>query len=195
MFFPTRRIQNSIGIKGSTFVSFLICAKDFRASLEEIKGNHRKADHFVIARRFMDEQWQVRESFSDDGEPRGTSGMPTLKVMQGYDLIECGILTVRYFGGTLLGTGGLSRAYTKAAQEVIEVAKRNNALEVYNPRHLKSYFVAFSQVGQIENLCHKLEIEIVRSDFEERGMAIDILATRDLLEQFDREWASLQHKA
>ena len=184
--------------QGSKFIAYLkttTTEEEVKAFLANLKTAHPDATHICYAYMLNPNNRTQKQKYSDDKEPAGTAGAPLLNILKTKNIGNACIAVVRYFGGTLLGTGGLSRAYTKADQEVIEVAKRNNALEVYNPRHLKSYFVAFSQVGQIENLCHKLEIEIVRSDFEERGMAIDILATRDLLEQFDREWASLQHKA
>ena len=55
--------------------------------------------------------------FSDDGEPQGTAGMPILDVLKNKKLFETAVVVTRYFGGTLLGTGGLVRAYSKATQE------------------------------------------------------------------------------
>lgn len=60
--------------------------------------------------------------FSDDGEPHSTAGMPTLEVIKKQGLVDCCIVTTRYFGGVLLGTGGLVRAYTAAARQAIEAA-------------------------------------------------------------------------
>ena len=61
------------------------------------------------------------ERFSDDGEPSGTAGKPILEVLRGQELTNTLLVVTRYFGGTLLGTGGLVRAYTKAAKEAVEV--------------------------------------------------------------------------
>ena len=57
------------------------------------------------------------QRFSDDGEPQGTAGMPILNVLKGEDVKDTAIVVTRYFGGTLLGTGGLVRAYGKSAKE------------------------------------------------------------------------------
>lgn len=70
----------------------------------------------------MNEYRQIVENNSDDGEPKGTSGPPVLNVMRGFELVEVGILIVRYFGGIKLGTGGLVRAYGSSAKEVIAAA-------------------------------------------------------------------------
>ncbi|ECC1850868.1 YigZ family protein, partial [Campylobacter jejuni] len=71
------------------------------------------------AYRVLNDFNQIVEDKSDDGEPKGTSGMPTLNVLRGYDLINAALITVRYFGGIKLGTGGLVRAYSDAANAVI----------------------------------------------------------------------------
>ena len=60
--------------------------------------------------------------FSDDGEPSGTAGKPILEVLLGRDIHDALIIVTRYFGGTLLGTGGLVRAYTAASQDALDKA-------------------------------------------------------------------------
>ncbi len=62
--------------------------------------------------------------YSDDGEPAKTSGLPTLEAIRSAGLVDCIVVTTRYFGGTLLGTGGLVRAYTAAANAVLAAAKQ-----------------------------------------------------------------------
>ncbi|KUY35059.1 IMPACT family protein [Campylobacter jejuni] len=111
--------QTQIDIKKSTFLSFLCPFKDFKFLIETLKKEHPKAVHFVYAYRVLNDFNQIAEDKSDDGEPKGTSGMPTLNVLRGYDLINAALITVRYFGGIKLGTGGLVRAYSDAANAVI----------------------------------------------------------------------------
>ena len=62
------------------------------------------------------------KKYGDDGEPQGTAGLPMLSVLEGHDLTDCIVIVTRYFGGTLLGTGGLVRAYSAAAEEAIKNA-------------------------------------------------------------------------
>jgi uncharacterized YigZ family protein len=88
------------------------------AHLNAIRTKHRMARHNVYA--YVLRGGRVR--YSDDGEPGGTSGMPTLQVLEHAGLVDVAIVTTRYFGGVLLGTGGLVRAYTQAAQAAIEAA-------------------------------------------------------------------------
>ncbi|EOL9559591.1 YigZ family protein [Campylobacter jejuni] len=111
--------QTQIDIKKSTFLSFLCPFEDFKFLIETLKKEHPKAVHFVYAYRVLNDFNQIAEDKSDDGEPKGTSGTPTLNVLRGYDLINAALITVRYFGGIKLGTGGLVRAYSDAANAVI----------------------------------------------------------------------------
>lgn len=87
--------------------------------LREIREKHWDATHNVYA-------YIVREGgimrYSDDGEPQGTSGQPTLNVFRSADIQNVCCIVTRYFGGILLGTGGLVRAYSKAAKDAMEAA-------------------------------------------------------------------------
>ena len=87
------------------------------AHLEEIRKKHWDARHhcwaYVIGRN------PAAERMSDDGEPAGTAGKPILEVLRGKKLTDVFVVVTRYFGGTLLGTGGLVRAYTSAAAEAL----------------------------------------------------------------------------
>ena len=88
--------------------------------IAEIKEKYKDATHNVpafICGAGMEHQWA-----SDDGEPQGTSGMPVLKLMESEGLTNVCIVVTRYFGGIKLGTGGLARAYTHAAKDVIDAA-------------------------------------------------------------------------
>lgn len=89
------------------------------AFLEEIRTENRSATHNVYA-------YILRENnimrYSDDGEPSGTSGVPTLEVLRKEGLTDCIAVITRYFGGTLLGAGGLVRAYSKAAKMGVDAA-------------------------------------------------------------------------
>ena len=81
----------------------------------------------MSATRHLNEFKQILESFDDDGEPKGSSGMPSLNVLRGENLIDIGVIVVRYFGGTLLGVGGLVRAYTNAIKDAIRFCKITRA--------------------------------------------------------------------
>lgn len=92
--------------------------EEARMILEETRKSYWDASHNVFAYRLANDI----QRFSDDGEPSGTSGKPTLDVILGADVKNVLVIVTRYFGGTLLGTGGLVRAYTKAAQIALDAA-------------------------------------------------------------------------
>jgi uncharacterized YigZ family protein len=86
--------------------------------LKRLRSQHWDATHNVYA--YVLRSGTAR--FSDDGEPQGTSGMPTLDVLTKRGITDALIVTTRYFGGILLGGGGLVRAYSKAANDAVEAA-------------------------------------------------------------------------
>lgn len=94
------------------------------AFLAEVRARHHDARHNVPAWVLAD----GRERCSDDGEPSRTSGMPVLEVLRGAGLADVCCVVTRYFGGTLLGPGGLVRAYTAAAQAAVAAAEKDGAV-------------------------------------------------------------------
>ncbi len=110
--------------KGSKFYGFaypVTSEEDCKEKLELLAREHPKSRHVCYAYRLGEDD--IIDRSSDDGEPSGTAGMPILGQLKKHDLTNCLIAVVRYFGGTLLGTGGLIKAYRAAAVEAIENAK------------------------------------------------------------------------
>jgi len=100
-------------IKKSKFHGFVFSCdsvKAFEEKVAEIKNQYPGASHYCYAYRIKEQI--LMERYNDDKEPSGSAGMPILDVLRGKDLEQCGALVVRFFGGTKLGTGGLSRAYS-----------------------------------------------------------------------------------
>ncbi len=89
------------------------------AEIAALKKQYWDARHNVYAYILRDER--ISRS-TDDGEPQGTAGMPVLDVLQKQGLTDCLVVVTRYFGGILLGTGGLVRAYSKSASLAVEAA-------------------------------------------------------------------------
>lgn len=106
----------------SRFIAQLVHVESVEAAQAHqaaMRAKHYDARHNVPAFILVD----GTERASDDGEPQRTSGMPTLEVLRGAGLKDVCCVTTRYFGGTLLGPGGLVRAYTAAAQAAVEAAR------------------------------------------------------------------------
>ena len=119
------RIVNSRFIATITEASTVKAARDF---LNEMCREFSDASHNVYAYR-VGYGTSVTEGMSDDGEPSGTAGRPTLAVLRGADLGDVALVTTRYFGGTKLGTGGLVRAYTQSAQEALAALRITERIE------------------------------------------------------------------
>lgn len=103
----------------------------------------------------------VTEYFSDDGEPSGTSGKPTLTVLRGSGLGDAVLVITRYFGGTLLGTGGLVKAYTEAAQSVVNVVERGQRV----PVHVAMMVIPYNLLDRIRLLVSKNHGKVLGEDY------------------------------
>ena len=90
------------------------------AFINEMRAKYRDATHNVYA--YSLREGQIRRA-SDDGEPQGTGGVPVLNVINGAELTDVCCVVTRYFGGTLLGVGGLVRAYSEGAKIAVQAAK------------------------------------------------------------------------
>ena len=110
------------------------------AFLEQVRAANRTARHNVYAYRLREGS---RERYSDDGEPAKTAGTPALEVLQHSGLTDLIVVITRYFGGVLLGTGGLVRAYTTATSRALEAAEvvqevfSNTCMRVYTNTDIK----------------------------------------------------------
>lgn len=186
MFEVSQIIQGEFEAKGSKFLSFLTPFNDFEEHLYALKAEHPKAVHFVYASRVM--ELQIQESFSDDGEPKGSSGVPTLNVLRGENLINIGLITVRYFGGTLLGVGGLVRAYTQSAQQAILQAKQSGALQEYRPKIEWQYSVSYPMLERYLYCAKKYEIKVINREFNAEGVCLTLSAVAKNKEEFEVVW-------
>ncbi len=109
--------RDMVVIKRSKFIGHAAPAaeeSEALAFIEKVREEHKQATHNVYAYQIGEHNQLQR--FSDDGEPSGTAGMPVLEVIKQMDLRNVVVVVTRYFGGTLLGAGGLVRAYTEGAK-------------------------------------------------------------------------------
>ena len=153
----------TLEIKQSKFIAHLVPYALYEKTLQELKELHPKARHFVTASRYLNTFKQIVEHSSDDGEPKGTSGKPTLMVLQGAEMINTAVITVRYFGGTKLGTGGLVRAYSDATNLVLESAQ----LKEYKEEVSSTISFEYTNLRKIEYECSLCDIEMIEKIFEE----------------------------
>ena len=118
-------VKTEIKIKNSRFITFAVPVKNKKECqiiLSKYQKLYHDASHVCYAYRFGVGDRQLFR-YSDAGEPAGTAGAPIYKVIEGADITDLIVLVVRYFGGIKLGVGGLIRAYTEAAKEVLQTAR------------------------------------------------------------------------
>ncbi|MDO4961031.1 MAG: YigZ family protein [Eubacteriales bacterium] len=113
--------SSDVEVKKSHFLGALRAVKseeEARAFIDEIRKKHYDARHNCFAMRIGTPS-SVFEKSGDDGEPQGTAGKPMLEILKGAGLYDVCAVVTRYFGGTLLGTGGLVRAYSDSLKEAL----------------------------------------------------------------------------
>jgi len=166
--------------KQSKFIAHLMPYNIYREVLEDLKSEHPKARHFVTAFRYINAFDQVVEGSSDDGEPKGTSGKPTLAVLQGQELINVAVITVRYFGGTKLGTGGLVRAYSDATNMVVGKSE----LILYEKHEKQRISCLYSDIGKVEYALEQRGVQVENKVYETLGVEMHLSATIEVMDSF-----------
>ena len=118
------------------------------AFVERIRETHPKSRHVAYAAIVTDETGRVMERMSDDGEPSGTAGKPILDVLRANELTDCAVAVTRYFGGILLGSGGLIRAYSTGASLAVKAARKASIVQC------RRYLVRldYAQLGAFQQL-------------------------------------------
>lgn len=179
MKFVKEEFENTYEEKKSKFIAHLMPYDKFDEVMKRLREEHPKGRHFVYAYRYLNEFEQVVENSSDDGEPKGTSGKPSLAVLAGADIINSAVIIVRYFGGIKLGTGGLVRAYGASVNEVLDKAE----LFEYKSLIIKKLYCQYHELSKLEYLLNSLNIDIKDKDFTD-SIVVHISLSKE-------EWNSL----
>ncbi|NBI43026.1 YigZ family protein [[Haemophilus] felis] len=153
-------------IKKSRFITYLQHTNgldEAKVFWQHIKNQHPNARHHCWAAvAGAPDDWQ-QLGFSDDGEPSGTAGKPMLATLQGSQVGEISAVVVRYFGGILLGTGGLVRAYANGVQQALTLL--NTDIKV--KRQLYFIKLDYTQIGWLQQLCEQYDVSILNQHFTE----------------------------
>lgn len=139
---------SKLDVKRSSFLAYgaHVTSKDeARAFCAQVAKKHHDARHVCFAWVLIDGAYQ----FSDDGEPAQTAGLPLYTLLQHQHMANVALCVVRYFGGILLGTGGLTRAYTEAAQLALRTLEQAGALSEWRlvqRLHIVCSYALYNQV-------------------------------------------------
>lgn len=180
MQFIKEEFTTTLEIKKSKFITHLCPYDQFDSMMKRLKEEHPKGRHFVYAYRYLNEHDQIVENSSDDGEPKGTSGKPSLKALAGAGLINTGVIIVRYFGGIRLGTGGLVRAYSDAVNAVSEIAH----MHLYEKLETKKLVVEYTNLSKVEYTINQINIKIKEKLFDS-DVTLILEATKERLDELD----------
>ncbi|MEN2258413.1 YigZ family protein [Paraclostridium benzoelyticum] len=156
--------MDEITIEKSTFIGYAKPIKTEEEAVEfinEIKKKHKDARHNVWA--YTVGKSMNIQRYSDDGEPQGTAGIPTLEVIKKEDLRDVVVVVTRYFGGIKLGAGGLVRAYTKGAKIGLEAGKIIEKI-MYQEVKIK---IDYNQLGKVQNEIMNMGYFIKDTNYED----------------------------
>lgn len=164
---PAEPLSFSEEIKKSRFITLLAHTDGVdkaRAFVQQIKQQHPAARHhcWAFVAGAPDDSQQL--GFSDDGEPSGTAGKPILAQLMGNHIGEITAVVVRYYGGIMLGTGGLVKAYGGGVQQALRLLPRR----VKVPMLIFSLICDYPQLSDIERMVARFDGELLHSEFLEK---------------------------
>ena len=176
---PLHEIRREHRVVNSKFIATLapvFSSEEARGFVARIKKEFEDASHNVPA-YIIGGGNTVMEYCSDDGEPAGTAGKPALAVLRGSGLGDVAVVVTRYFGGTLLGTGGLVKAYTESTQMVANAVGRGRRV----PVHVAMLAIPYNLLERVRLMVARNHGEVLGEDF-----AADITMTLQFpIETFD----------
>lgn len=171
--------SSKLDVKKSKFIANIIKItdeQDAKEKLNQIRKEYSDARHNCYAYIVYDNETKTKiEKSSDDREPSGTAGIPMLTLLQKNNLVNVLIVVTRYFGGILLGTGGLVRAYTDSSKQALEAAK---IIELQYGEILE-YCIEYDEFEYFKYICEKNNIEIVKTEYSNNIKAIIKLKEED----------------
>lgn len=170
-------INKSKFISHSKYVETELEAQDF---IEQINSLYHDATHNCSC--YIIGQEKLVQRFNDDGEPSGTAGLPMLEVCKLKDITNICVVVTRYFGGVKLGAGGLVRAYSKAASDVIDAS----GTSIWRPFFNIEVVIDYHYLGALQNHFKNKKYHIINQDYLEQ-VEINLYIEKSEIENFERE--------
>ncbi len=144
--------------------------------IDEIREKYKDATHNCTA-YIINEKPEIKR-YNDDGEPQGSAGLPMLSVLEKEEVTNVAVVVTRYFGGKLLGKGGLIRAYTKGIADTVGP----NAL--YKRDYLRvELILSYNILGQIENYLNEEKYQVINKSYTDE-VSFEIYVRRDKFDKF-----------
>lgn len=175
--------QGEIVEKKSRFIANIFpvhSEEEALAYIEEIRKKHYDARHNCFAYVIGEKNEVMRGS--DDGEPSGTAGRPMLEVLLGEELHDVLVVVTRYFGGTLLGTGGLVRAYSAAVKEGLS---KTEVIERLSGKKVKIQ-TDYNGIGKLQYIMGQLGVTELQADYGE-NVELIVAVPEETVSKFQKE--------
>ncbi len=160
-----KEIQVEIVEKKSKFIAHLFPVESIESAenlIKDVKKKYYDARHNCTAYRVLEDN-QIIDRYNDDGEPSGTAGNPMLSILQKNELVNVLVIVTRYFGGVLLGTGGLVRAYSDSLLKAIQhshLIQKCQGIEMMVE-------IEYSQWDSFQYYCRKNKILLTNVEYSE----------------------------
>ena len=204
------RVDSEIEVKRSRFLCRVVRVETedaARSVIEDARREHYGARHhcsaFVLGPASAADQ--VRRS-NDDGEPSGTAGRPMLEVITGRGFIDTVAVVTRYFGGTLLGAGGLARAYSDAVLAASEDATAGRLVVQRQRRELFTLALPHADAGRVESELRQRGVTVLGTGYgqsatlriaaddaaELAALVLNITAGAGIVERVGEEWIDVE---
>lgn len=170
--------------KGSRFISLIFpvtIPDEAETIVRQLWKEHYDATHIVYAYR-MGKGTEQTFRYNDDGEPNGTAGIPVFNEIKRAALFDVLVVSIRYYGGTKLGTGGLTRAYGQSARLAVEQCEKK---EVFI-KDIFSVSIPFSFTGDMMYIINSIAgVDIVSQEYSESGTTIQFAIPVRYVENFN----------
>ncbi|MDR9417753.1 IMPACT family protein [Gracilimonas sp.] len=181
--------ESSFRERGSKFLGYLFPAEseeEFQEQLNQLKSKYPDATHHCWAWRLNPAQ--PKEFSSDDGEPSGSAGLPILNQLKSYEVVNVGVVVVRYYGGTKLGKSGLIEAYGRGTQLCLESAR----LVTIWPVKIFEICYPYPQENTIQKLKNDFDLSVIDSDYLQ-DIRLRVACALDKADAFEQNLSGLEH--
>ena len=178
--------------KKSKFIAHIFyveSSEEAEKYIKQIKKKYNDARHNCFAYAVETDNDGILVKYNDDGEPQGTAGAPILKLILEQGLSNTLVIVTRYFGGILLGTGGLVRAYTEATEKALEQAEIIEKSKGYEAK----IQVDYNYVEPLKYYLEKRDIKIIKIEYLEK-IEIIIEVLKELSQEFENNYTNTNFK-
>ncbi len=170
--------------KGSRFIAYLFhinSKEEANSIIKDMNKKYHDATHVCFAYR-LGKGEELYFRYNDNGEPKGTAGLPIYKEIKSKDYYNVLITVIRYYGGIKLGTGGLTRAYAQSARKVLNSSKKVATLI----RRSASVFSPYDFTGDMKQIINHYSVKIYKQDYLSNGVNMVLSIPEEIFKEIEK---------